>query len=464
MPSWAAEELKYANLPDKRLNKRLITIVKNLASQPSASSPQASGDWANTKATYNFWDSERIESEDIIDAHRRKTAERASSEKVILAIQDTSDFNFTHHKSKTWDKGFGQTCSQAYVRGLKVHSTMASSTQGVPLGVLDLQIWTRKPQGKSKKPKKAIARSIKLKESKRWLTGLISTELAIPSDTTVVTITDREGDIYELFALEREANSELLIRAKHNRCIEDELKYLQAGSAKIPSSGTVEVLIPKQEGKPARTARLTIRYSSFTILPPKSYRSYRQAQAITLNVVFALEENPPASVKAIDWLLLTTLDVNTWADAVRCIRWYTYRWLIERYHYVLKSGCRIEHLQLETADRLKKALATYAIVAWRLLWLTYSSREHPDILCDTVLESHEWQSLYCHIHASSIPPLTPPSLQQAVLWIAQLGGFLGRKLDGFPGVKTLWKGWQRLQDIAFTWKLGHCSPASHSYG
>jgi hypothetical protein len=204
MPSWAAEELKYANLPDKRLNKRLITIVKNLASQPSASIPQASGDWANTKATYNFWDSERIEYEDIIDAHRRKTAERASSEKVILAIQDT-------------------------------------------------------------------------------------------------------GDIYELFALEREANSELLIRAKHNRCIEDELKYLQAGSAKIPSSGTVEVLIPKQEGKPARTARLTIRYSSFTILPPKSYRSYRQAQAITLNVVFALEENPPASVKAIDWLLLTTL-------------------------------------------------------------------------------------------------------------------------------------------------------------
>jgi hypothetical protein len=98
MPSWAAEELKYANLPDKRLNKRLITILANLASQPSASDPQASGDWANTKATYNFWDSERIESEDIIEAHRRKTAERASSEKVILAIQDTSDFNFTHQR------------------------------------------------------------------------------------------------------------------------------------------------------------------------------------------------------------------------------------------------------------------------------------------------------------------------------------------------------------------------------
>lgn len=384
MSSWAAEELKYANLPDKRLNKRLITIVENLASQPSASIPQASGDWANTKATYNFWDSERIEYEDIIDAHRRKTAERASSEKVILAIQDTSDFNFTHHKSKTWDKGFGQTCSQAYVRGLKVHSTMASSTQGVPLGVLDLQIWTRNPQKKSKKLKKAISRSIKPKESKRWLTGLISTELALRSDTTVVNITDREGDIYELFALEREANSELLIRAKHNRRVEHELKYLQEAIAQVPASGNLAVLVPKHQGKPPRNATLTLRYASLTILPPQNSSHNRNPKPITLNVVFAVEENPPTGVEGINWLLLTTLDVNNFDDAVRCIRWYTYRWLIERYHYVLKSGCGIEHLQLETADRLKKALATYAIVAWRLLWLIYSSREHPDIPCDTV--------------------------------------------------------------------------------
>jgi len=370
MRSWAAEELKYAKLPDKRLNKRLITIVENLAAQPSASIPQASGDWANTKATYNFWGSERFEPEDIIDAHRMKTAERASSEKVILAIQDTSDFNFTHHKSKTWEQGFGQTCSQAYVRGLKVHSTMVSSTQGIPLGILDQQLWSREPQKTRKKVKKKVDRSIKDKESKRWLTSLVSTELAIPTDTTVVTITDREGDIYQLFAYEREANSELLIRAKHNRCVEHELKYLQAAIANVPPSGTVKVLVPKQEGKRARTAFLKLRYGSFTILPPRNYRHHTHFQPITLNVVFALEENPPTGVEAINWLLLTTLTVNSFEDAVRCIRWYTYRWLIERYHYVLKSGCRIEHLQLETADRINKALATYAIVAWRLLWLT----------------------------------------------------------------------------------------------
>ena len=135
MYSWATEELKYAALPDKRLNQRLIKIVENLARQPHASIPQASRDWANTKATYNFWKSERIEAEEIIEAHQKRTAERAFKEKIILAIQDTSDFNFTHHRAKTEEQGFGMTCAQKYVRGLKVHSLMGSTTQGVPLGI-----------------------------------------------------------------------------------------------------------------------------------------------------------------------------------------------------------------------------------------------------------------------------------------------------------------------------------------
>ena len=220
MQSWATEELKYAALPDKRLNKRLIKIVENLAGQPHPSIPQASGDWANTKATYNFWQSPRIEVQDIIEAHQKQTSQRASKEEIILAIQDTSDFNFTHHQSKTEKQGFGMTCPQKYVRGLKVHSLMASTTQGVPLGILDQQIWTREPQSKKRKEKPKARTNILKKESKRWLTGLVTTELAIPSTTTVVTITDREracphlGDIYDLFALKREPNSQLLIRAK----------------------------------------------------------------------------------------------------------------------------------------------------------------------------------------------------------------------------------------------------------
>ena len=213
MQSWATEELKYAALPDKRLNKRLIKIVENLARQPHASISQASGDWANTKATYNFWQSPRIEAQDIIEAHQKQTSQGASKEEIILAIQDTSDFNFTHHQSKTEEQGFGMTCAQKYVRGVKVHFLMASTTQGVPLGILEQQIWTRPLKTKKKKNQKT-RQSILNKESKRWLTSLVNTKLAIPATTTVVTVTDREGDgdIYDLFALKRESNSEFVTR------------------------------------------------------------------------------------------------------------------------------------------------------------------------------------------------------------------------------------------------------------
>lgn len=456
MRSWATEELKYAALPDKRLNQRLIKIVENLAGQPHASVSQASGDWANTKATYNFWKSSRIEAEEIIEAHQKQTTQRASKEEIVLAIQDTSDFNFTHHQAKTESQGFGMTCAQKYVRGLKVHSLMASTTQGVPLGILEQQIWTRPLKTKKKKNQKT-RQSILNKESKRWLTGLVSAELAIPATTTVVTVTDREGDIYDLFALKRESNSELLIRAKHNRRVNHELKFVKEAIKGIPSVGQLEIVVPRQDEKKPRTASLTIRYASFDFPPPINRAKSFPGQLVSLNVISALEDNPNPEVKPIQWLLLTTLEVNSFEQAVRYIRWYTYRWLIERYHYVLKSGCRIEQLQLKTAERIKKALATYSIVAWRLLWLTYQTRENPHLPCDTILEQDEWQSLYCHFHGF---PLTkdPPNLQQAMILIARLGGFLARRHDGFPGVKTLWRGLQRLHDIASTWKLLHSSP------
>ncbi len=334
MGSWATEELKDAALPDKRLNQRLIKIVENLSKQPEASIPQASGDWANTKATYNFWKSKRIELEDIINPHQQQTVQRASNERIILAIQDTSDFNFTHHQSKTWEKGFGRTCSQEYVRGLKVHSIMASTIQGVPLGILDQQIWTRKPQ-RTKKQQQKTSSSIREKESKRWLTGLVKAELAIPSTTTVVTITDREGDIYDLFALSRESNSELLIRAKHNRRVNHELKFVQKAIAQIPSTGQLKISVPRQDEKKSRTATLTIRYASFDFPPPINRAKSFNHQSVTLNVISALEENPNPEVTPIQWLLLTTLKVNNFDRAICYIRWYTYRWLIERYHYVL---------------------------------------------------------------------------------------------------------------------------------
>lgn len=336
--------------------------------------------------------------------------------------------------------------------GLKVHSILGTTSEGVPLGLLHQQVWARDPKQKGK-AKSRRQRQLKDQESKRWLTGLVATELAIPESTTVVTITDREGDIYDLLALERSDNSHLLIRGTHNRRADHETKYLKEAIAQTPPSGQLLVNIPRGDDRPSRQATLTIRFATLTIEPPRNHQRRSQLKPVPLQVVLATEENPPQGAKAISWFLLTTLSVNSFEEAVRCVRWYSYRWLIERYHYVLKSGCGVEQLQLETPERIQRALATYCIVAWRLLWLTYEARKNPELPCDTVLAVDEWQSLYCKIHNCSIAPSKPPSLWQAVRWIAQLGGFLGRTHDGEPGVKTIWRGLRRLQDISSTWKL-----------
>ena len=174
-----------------------------------------------------------------------------------------------------------------------------------------------------------------------------------------------------------------------------------------------------------------------------------------MQFILAEEHDAPLGADPIVWLLATTLPVDSLAEALVCIEYYRLRWLIERYHYVLKSGCRIEDLYLQTPERLRRALALYTIVAWRVLWLTYEARQSPDQPCTVILQTHEWQALYCTIHKTPVPPATPPTLSQAVVWIARLGGFLARKGDGFPGPKTIWQGLRRLDDIADTWLLLH---------
>ena len=458
MQSWTEQELKDTGLPDKRLNQRLIKIVEQATQQPSATIPQASETGSDTKATYDFWKSERFDYIDIIEGHRQKTLQRAKKEELVLMIQDTSDFNFTHHRSKTWDKGFGQTCSQNYVRGLKVHSSLMVSTQGVPLGISDLQIWTREPTKKKKQAQKKIKKSIGQKESKRWLRGLVDAELAVSSNTKVVTITDREGDIYEMLAMPRNSNSHLLIRAKHNRRVENELKHLFPSLSASESVGEMEIVLPKTEKRMARKALVTIRYIQVKMMAPQNRVGKTKTESISVNAISVVEENPPDGEKGIEWRLLTTLPITNYDDVLTYIQWYTYRWRIERYHYVLKSGCRVEKLQLETAERIKKALATYAIVAWRLLWLLYESRKNPDVSSELVLTQDEWQSLYCYIHKKNEPPNEAPPIKMVIIWIAKLGGFLGRKKDGEPGIKSLWRGLRRLFDIAQTWKLAKSSP------
>ncbi|MEG3899816.1 MULTISPECIES: IS4 family transposase [unclassified Microcoleus] len=448
MDGWVRQELEKTQLGDVRRTNRFMKIVSNLSDKPTSSVPQASGTWAETKATYDFWDSPYIKPAQLRKGHVDATVERIKNHQIILAIQDTTELNYTTHKAV---KGVGYLDSK-YAHGLKVHSTLAATTEGLPDGIIDQYVWAREPKYLGKADLRS-QKSTEEKESQRWLDALKNTLSIIPDSQQVVTIADREADFYDLFACANREGADFLIRATQNRCLESSSNHLKEEVELVEPQVTMTVELKRNPTRSSRRATLTIRYKTLTIQPPQNRPKQEKLSPIKLQVILVRESEPPSESEAIEWWLVTNLPITCIEDVTTYVRWYGYRWLIERYHYVLKSGCGIEKLQLETAKRLEMALATYSIVAWRLLYITHQARLADDVSCEIMLEPPEWQALYATIHHKSYPHSYPPTLGEAVGWIAKLGGFLGRKHDGFPGVKTLWRGLRRLDDIMIGWLL-----------
>jgi Transposase DNA-binding/Transposase Tn5 dimerisation domain len=443
--SWAAQELATADFGDARLAKRLVRIVADKLANPTASIPLASGNWAATKATYRFLASEQVAPASIRAAHLDATRIRIQQHDTVLVLQDTPELVYTSHPHTT-DLGF---LDHASSRGLKVHSALAATTQGVPLGLVQQSVWTRDEATKGRKSRK---RPQAERESQRWLTTLAEAQQAIKAPTRLIVVADREADIYPLFIAPRDERTDLVIRATYNRGLVGGNKLEDVAKA-VVWHGSRTIAIPGNGTRAARTATVQIGWTSVQVMPPQDYPRPASAPRPTLQLVVVEEREPSAGVKPLRWLLWTTLPVTTWDEALYVVQIYEKRWLIERYHYVLKSGCGIEQLQLEAAERLERALAVSCIVAWRLLWLTYQARETPDVPCTEILARHEWEALVCTVQGTPVPPSEPPSLREAVRMIAQLGGFLARKGDREPGVKTIWRGLIRLDDIAATWLL-----------
>jgi hypothetical protein len=339
--------------------------------------------------------------------------------------------------------------------GFFAHSTLAVSEQGVPLGLLGQQVWSRPPNHNRVKNAHQT-QPITEKESFKWLASLHH----LPAlAKRIVTVGDREADISELFQDSRNRDIDFVVRAVRNRRLED-APLLRNQLGEISPAAQYTLTVQRQRNQAERQATVELRYTTVTLLPPKN-RSERTEviplEPLTVQVVEVREIDPPAEVSdPVHWILLTSLPVNQLDDAYRIVRFYTFRWLVERFHYVLKSGgCHFEDSQLRTVEALHRLLGVCSRVAWRLLWLTYQARQTPDAPCTVALSAPEWQALTAFTSNSQTPASSPPSLNQAVRAIAKLGGFIGRKSDGNPGVKTLWRGWQRLQDIVATWTLFH---------
>jgi len=460
---WQIDEFGEVELKDARLNRRCVELAGQLEINPEGSINQACEDWSDTKAAYRFFDNKKVTPEGILEPHQKRTQGRMSQHIRVLAVQDTSFLNFTHHPKTT---GLGEIgASNQNQRGFGMHSTVAVTETGVPLGLLTQDIFTRSIGEPARTPQELVKMPIEEKESYRWLEAFQETIELTPDGVEVITVCDREADIYEMFALAQEKEASLLVRASSNRLLlEPECQKLWPSVEKQPIAGHLTVKITGNSERNARTATVSVRYTNVTLKAPWRPNQLK-LPAVSLNAILVREENPPPDIDdPIEWLLLTNTTLDSFEQAHQVIQWYCCRWQIELFHKVLKSGCNVEDCRLQTAHRLQNFITLMSVIAWRLHWMTYIQRSQPELPCTAVLTTIEWQALYMRIHKSHKLPDDIPSVRQAVRWIAQLGGFLGRKHDGEPGCTHVWRGWHRLQDIASTWYILNHIHINQTYG
>ncbi len=464
---WAEQEFGRAQLGDQRLKQRLLTIARDFYARPQASVPQACQSRAKTKAAYRFFQHRETQMEPLLEAHYQATVQRLAGEKVVLAVQDTTSLNYSPHPAT---EGLGPIGSKAEdILGLWLHSTMAFNLQGTPLGLLDVQCWARDAASFGKRHQRK-QRPIEEKESFKWLRSFrrVAEVQRQVRATQLVSVGDRESDLYELFQLAlAEANGpRLLIRGEQDRLLADGQGHLWPWVAQQPLAGLQEIQVPRRGSQPARPARLEVRFAQVSLQPP---HGKEQLGRLALWAVLAQEVEAPSAVKPLRWMLLTTCPVDSFQAACEKLRWYTRRWGIEVYHRTLKSGCQIEQRQLGTADSIEACLAIDLVVGWRIFHLAKLGREIPDVPCTVYFEEAEWKALFAYVTKNPAPPDQPPSLREAMRLVATLGGFLGRKSDGEPGTQTLWLGLQRLDDITAMWRIlahpAHSPPvSSRRYG
>lgn len=447
---WTEEEFGGAALGDKRLVDRLMQLGDSFFAMPTANIPQACATQAATKAAYRFFDNDQISMGAIISPHFEATEGRLRNHEVVLVAQDTTILNYTHHPMT---EGLGPiNTTKDKSTGLILHDTMAFTPEGTPLGLLDVQLWARDKDEAGKRHQRH-SKVIEEKESFKWLQSyrnVCQVQARCPR-TQLIVMADREADIHELFAehvLIRNS-AQLLIRAEKSRnrnvtCEEQQILQLWPFMETITPAGTVELLAPPRKDRPSRLATLEISFAPVTLKAP---RRKTKLPDVPVWLVHANEIGAPPGDAPLEWMLISTLAVTSFEEAKTALARYARRWGIEIYHRVLKSGCRIEDRQLGAARRLENCLAIDMVVAWRIHHLTWLGRETPDVPCTVFFDDTEWKALVGFINQTPVVQSTPPTLRQAMIMVATLGGFLNRKSDGEPGTDTIWRGLQRLDDI-----------------
>ena len=345
--------------------------------------------------------------------------------------------------------------------GLLLHSALAIDPEcGQPLGLLWQKQWHRKHRPKppsneppaqrkkrrSKARQAARQRPFEQKESYRWVEALKTVEQAVPSSTRKIHVFDREGDIAEVFEqLHHLENTGVVVRASHNRRLEQDPHQLWEKLEAQPIAFDYEVDVPKTKGRSARVAKLSVRCCCVELQPP---RRLAASDPLRVYAVYATELEPPESDAPICWMLLTSEEVTSVEMAQTILRWYTYRWRVEEYHKVLKSGCQVERYRL-AAEGMKTLLGFLCVTAVELLRLTYLERTAPQRPAEDVLTPLQMAVL------KAKTPKVPKTLTVgwAIHAVARLGGYLEHRRKTPIGIQVLWKGWSKLNDLVEGWQL-----------
>ena len=457
------DEVADVRLGDKRLTKRLAIIVDRLGANPNMSISAAMRGRNETEAAYEFFSHEAVTPNAILNTHFAMTRKRVSQEKVCLLVQDTTEVELTRPSQQV--KGAGPMSSESQF-GAFLHPLIAYTTAGIPLGVAWQKNWVRTAiktdMTPAEKKKARNATPIEDKESIRWIEGhrealKIAEESA---DTCCILMGDSESDIYELFSEPRETSHgqplEILVRGCQERATTQVGQSILEQARATPCLYTATINVSSRKAKtkvetrkrvsdrPDRSATVEVRACSMKLRAP--WRPDRKLPPVAINIVLVEEVNTPEGQVPLQWILLTTLPIETDEQVRTIVEYYCQRWGIEVYFKTLKSGCRIEKRQFETLESEMNCIAVYMMIAWRIMFLSRLGRECPDLSCEVAFEPSEWKAVYIVVQKKD-PPKTPPKLNEMIRMIASLGGYVNRKKTE-PGTQTLWFGLQRMRDFA----------------
>ena len=452
-----AAELDGIDLGDKRLNKRSQIIIEALSANPEASCNSAVDGWSDTLAAYRFFDNESVQPEVILNPHVEATKRRMREHPLVLISQDTTELDFSDHPPRD------ARCLKTEDRlGVYDHTHLSLEPKGISLGVVGVEYFDREEEGLGQSKERSKL-PIEEKESLRWLTGyrLASALARDCPETQVVSVADREADLYDIFleskrqADEHAQSADFVIRAKINRSLPQRdpdagahaYKKVRDEVSRSELRTTQRIDLPRTPKRAARAATLEVRAIRVTVKPPHNRSSL---STVSYNVVLVEEVDGPDDGTDVSWLLITSLPIDTLAEIQLVVDYYVARWTIEVFFRVFKTGCKVEEIRLETLSRLKNCLAFYKIIAWRIMYLTHLNRECPALPCDAVFDDSEWKSVWCVVTKKPLPS-TLPSLSEFMALLTQLGGYNNRRTESPPGPQPVWTGIRRMIDLAIAW-------------